>query len=623
MISYVQVDSISKAYGDLQLFEDISLSISKDQKVALVAKNGTGKTTLLKIISGTEEADKGEITLKNDIQTAHLPQEPRIPNDITILEYVFRSSDKVSRAVRMYEKALSSGNEKELSKAIEVMDQTKAWDYDVKAKQILSKLKITGFNKNADQLSGGERKRVALASALIHEPDFLILDEPTNHLDLTMVEWLEEYLRKTRLTLFMVTHDRYFLDRVCNEIIEIDNSTVYRYDGNYSYFLRKREERIREQEARAEKAKNQLRKEEDWVKRAPKARGTKAKYRVDNYYKLKEEASQKQNEDELKVDFEAQRLGKKIIHLKNIYKEIEDKPLIRDFSYTFSRFEKVGIVGPNGCGKTTLLNILAGSANPDSGYVETGETIKIGFYQQQGIQFDEDQRVIDIVKEVADVVKLGDGRVFTAKQFLLYFLFDSKKHYMKVEKLSGGEKRRLYLLTVLMKQPNFLLLDEPTNDLDIMTLNVLEQYLSDFNGCVVIVSHDRFFMDQIVDHTFVFQGNGKIKDFPGNYSQYREQIRAAYDKNTQQGKIHKAKTQSKKNKEKSVSYKEKMEYKQIEQEISNLEAEKESIEQEVSSGKLSNEELVEKSNKIGELMKKIDQKTERWMELSEKMEGED
>ncbi len=621
MVSYLQVEGISKAYGDLQLFEDISFSILKDQKVALVAKNGTGKTTLLRIISGFEEQDYGEITYKNDIQLAYLPQEPNIPNDITILEYVFKSSDKVARAIQKYEFALNSGEENKLAEAIENMDQAKAWDYDVKAKQILSKLKINDFNRKAGDLSGGEKKRVALANVLIHEPDFLILDEPTNHLDLTMVEWLEDYLKNTRLTLFMVTHDRYFLDRVCNEIIEIDNSTVYRYKGNYSYFLQKREERINEQEARVEKAKNQLRKEEDWVKRAPKARGTKAKYRVDNYYKLKEEASGKTGKDDFKVDFEAKRLGKKIINLKGVSKTLENKTLVKNFSYKFGRFEKVGIVGPNGCGKTTLLNILAGSLNPDKGEIEAGETVKVGYYRQQGIQFDEEQTVIDTVKKVADVVDLGDGRVFSAKQFLLYFLFDSNKHYMKVEKLSGGEKRRLYLLTVLMQQPNFLLLDEPTNDLDIMTLNVLEQYLSGFKGCVVIVSHDRYFMDQIVDHTFVFQEEGKIKDFPGNYSQYREKIREAYETNLKAQKEFKPKDKSKKAKKKSVSYKEKMEFKELEKEISELEAEKNEIEKKVSTGNLSNDELVEKSNKIGVLMKEIDQKTERWMELSEKIEG--
>jgi len=621
MVSYLQVEGISKAYGDLQLFEDISFSILKDQKVALVAKNGTGKTTLLRIISGFEEQDYGEITYKNDIQLAYLPQEPNIPNDITILEYVFKSSDKVARAIQKYEFALNSGEENKLAEAIENMDQAKAWDYDVKAKQILSKLKINDFNRKAGDLSGGEKKRVALANVLIHEPDFLILDEPTNHLDLTMVEWLEDYLKNTRLTLFMVTHDRYFLDRVCNEIIEIDNSTVYRYKGNYSYFLQKREERINEQEARVEKAKNQLRKEEDWVKRAPKARGTKAKYRVDNYYKLKEEASGKTGKDDFKVDFEAKRLGKKIINLKGVSKTLENKTLVKNFSYKFGRFEKVGIVGPNGCGKTTLLNILAGSLNPDKGEIEAGETVKVGYYRQQGIQFDEEQTVIDTVKKVADVVDLGDGRVFSAKQFLLYFLFDSNKHYMKVEKLSGGEKRRLYLLIVLMQQPNFLLLDEPTNDLDIMTLNVLEQYLSGFKGCVVIVSHDRYFMDQIVDHTFVFQEEGKIKDFPGNYSQYREKIREAYETNLKAQKEFKPKDKSKKAKKKSVSYKEKMEFKELEKEISELEAEKNEIEKKVSTGNLSNDELVEKSNKIGVLMKEIDQKTERWMELSEKIEG--
>jgi ATP-binding cassette subfamily F protein uup len=497
------------------------------------------------------------------------------------------------------------------------MDRLQAWDYEVKVKQILTQLNIREFNKKIRDLSGGEKKRVALAEALIHEPDFLILDEPTNHLDLNMIEWLEEHLKNSALTLLMVTHDRYFLDRVCNDILELEGSSLYRYKGNYSYFLKKRSERIHNQEKEIEKAKNQLRKEEDWIKRMPKARGTKAKHRIDNYYRLKEVASQQQEEEELKVDFEASRMGKKIMIVKDLSKKFNSSPLIDQFSYQFSRYEKIGIVGPNGCGKTTFLNLISGDEMPDKGYIEAGETIKIGYYTQEGIQFNEDQRVIDIAQEVADAVTMGDGNVLTAKQFLNYFLFDYDKQYVKVSKLSGGEKRRLYLLTVLMKKPNFLILDEPTNDLDIMTLNVLENYLQQFRGCVLIVSHDRYFMDNIVDHIFVFKGKGEIKDFPGDYTQYRDKIMKSFTGEKSSGTQKKKKSKPASKKKQSVPYKLKMEYQNLGKEIESLEDEKKSLEEEMNSGELDNETIVEKSNRLGEVMRLIDEKTDRWLELSE------
>ncbi|MFP3860057.1 MAG: ABC-F family ATP-binding cassette domain-containing protein [Bacteroidales bacterium] len=619
MISYLQVENITKSYGDLTLFKNISFGIAKDEKVALIAKNGTGKTTLLNIIAGSETPDVGEVIFRNDIKVGYLAQEPAMNPDLTVFDFIFNTSDEVLQAVRQYEEAMKHPESSNFNEALELMENLKAWDFEVKIKQILTKLNITNYKQKIETLSGGEAKRVALAAVLISEPDFLILDEPTNHLDLHMIEWLEDYLKKSASTLLMVTHDRYFLDRVCNDIIEFDEGEIFRYKGNYSYFIQKREERINNQEAEVEKAKNLLRKEEDWVKRMPKARGTKAKYRIDKYHELKDKASQTRNDERLNLDVEATRLGKKIINIKNLQKSFGENLFVKDFTYNFSRFEKVGIVGPNGCGKTTLLNILAGLDKPDSGMIDRGETLKIGYYKQEGIQFDEEQRVIDTVQEIADRIDMGDGRVFTAKQFLRYFLFNDKMQYVKVAKLSGGEKRRLYLLTVLMKKPNFLILDEPTNDLDIMTLGVLEEYLASFNGCVVIVSHDRYFLDNIVDHLFVFQNAGKIKDFPGNYSQYRDSVK---DSLVKEKKKTKKQPKTKKEKQKkSVSYNVKKEFEQLGQEIEELENEKKHLEDELGKGEMDNDQMVEKSNRIGELIKMLDEKTERWFELSEMIDS--
>jgi ATP-binding cassette subfamily F protein uup len=620
MISYLQVSELGKSFGDLVLFEDLSFGIAKDQKTALIAKNGTGKTTLLNILAGKESPDKGDVVYRNDVRVGYLAQEPQMDPEKTTHEFVFRSSNKMLNVIQKYERAMASGNSEELSAAIDQMDRLGAWDHEVKVNQILSQLNIKDFNRKIKQLSGGEKKRVALAEALIHEPDFLILDEPTNHLDLNMIEWLEEYLKNSPFTLLMVTHDRYFLDRVCNDILELEGSSLYRYKGNYSYFLKKRSERIHNQEKEIEKARNQLRKEEDWIKRMPKARGTKAKHRIDNYYRLKDVASQEREEEEMKVDFEASRMGKKIMILKNLSKSIQNTPLISRFSYQFERFEKIGIVGPNGSGKTTFLNLIVGDDTPDEGYIEAGETIKFGYYRQEGMSFDEDQRVIDIAQGVADAVTMSDGSVLTAKQFLNYFLFDYDKQYVKVEKLSGGEKRRLYLLTILMKKPNFLILDEPTNDLDIMTLNVLENYLQQFNGCVLIVSHDRYFMDNIVDHIFVFRSRGEVKDYPGTYTQYRDKIMDTFAKEKPEKTKKKSKEKPKPRKKSSVTHKQKQEYQKLEKEIEALEEEKKSIEEEMNSGNLDNDKIVEKSNRLGEVMRLIDEKTNRWIELSEMME---
>mgnify|MGYP006272969525 CR=1 FL=1 len=635
MISYLQVENLTKTFGDLTLFEDLSFGIAKDQKTALIAKNGIGKTTLLNMLAGKDTPDSGEIIYRNEIRTGYLSQEPVMDPESTIRDYIFHSSGEIMDAVSNYEEALFSNDDRQLSESIEQMDRLGAWDYEVKVKQILTQLNVGDFHRTIKSLSGGEKKRLALAEVLIHEPDFLILDEPTNHLDLNMIEWLEDHLRNNAFTLLMVTHDRYFLDRVCNDILELDEQNLYRYKGNYSWFLKKRAERIHNQEKEVEKAKNQLRKEEDWIKRMPKARGTKAKHRVDNYYHLKDVASQKREDATMKVDFDSSRLGKKIMLVKHLTRRYDQLMLIQDFSYQFSRYEKIGIVGPNGSGKTTFLNLIAGLDNPDHGSIEAGETLKIGYYRQEGMQFKEDERVIDVARNVAEAVTMSDGRTLTAKQFLDYFLFDYDKQYVRVAKLSGGEKRRLYLLTVLLKKPNFLILDEPTNDLDIMTLNVLEDYLSHFKGCVVIVSHDRYFMDSIVDHIFAFHGDGTIKDYPGTYTQYRQQImegfrakEAAAQNGKDQPHGHKSpsggsaeKKEKQSGKRRAASYKEKMEYKKLEEEIDQLEQEKADIEKKMNQGEMDSNEMVEKSTRLGEIMEAIDQKTDRYLELSELIES--
>lgn len=620
MISYLQLDSLKKSFGDLVLFEDITFGIDKDQKVALIAKNGTGKTSLLNIIAGKDTQDTGKITFKRDLKVGFLEQNPPLNANNTIIDEVFHSSGDIKTAILNYDLAITSNNKDDLSKAMERMDHLQAWDYDVKVKQILTKLKIDKYNQKIETLSGGEKKRVALASVLIEEPDLLLLDEPTNHLDLDMIEWLENYLKNTRSTLLMVTHDRYFLDRVCNEIVEMDNSQIFTYKGNYSYFVKKREERLANEEALVEKAKNTLRKEEDWMRRMPKARSTKAKYRIDNYHQLKDVASGGRSDDEMRISVQSSRMGKKIIEIKNLNKKFDDLQVLKDFSYNFTRGEKVGIVGDNGTGKSTFLNLITEILPADSGTIDVGQTIVFGYYKQEGIKYKEDQRIIDVVQEIAEVVSLGDGRQMGVKEFLNFFLFPYDMHYTPISKLSGGEKRRLYLVTVLMRKPNFLILDEPTNDLDIMTLAVLEEYLASFDGCVVVVSHDRFFMDQVVDHLFVFRGSGVVKDFPGSYTHYREWLTAIEkkEKKALNTTPKKEKVQANKdNAKKKLSFKEKQEFEQLEKDIANLENEKSQLEQEISSGTLSSEDLVEKSNRIGEIINILDVKEFRWLELSE------
>lgn len=621
MIPYLQAESISKRYGEQMLFEGISFTIFKDQKVALIAKNGAGKTTLMELIAGFDRPDEGQITHTNDVKIGYLRQDPDLNENLTVLEEALRSDNPALDVIAEFEAAVKHHDQKAIEQLTVKMEELNAWDFDVRVKQILSQLKINDFDQRVGELSGGQKKRLALANVLVNEPDLLLLDEPTNHLDLDMIEWLESYLEKTNCTLFMVTHDRYFLDRVCNEIIEIDQNQIYDYQGNYSYYLQKRQERIEQLQASTEKAKNLLRTEQEWMRRMPKARSHKAKYRVDQFYDLKERASLTRQDDKLELNMASSRMGKKILELKHISKGYEDLQLITDFSYQFSRFEKVGIVGKNGTGKSTFLNVITGAIPPDSGHIDWGQTIRIGYYRQEGINFQANEKVIDIIKNIAEVIDFEDGQKMTASQLLTRFLFPPETQYNFVEKLSGGERRRLYLCTILMGNPNFLILDEPTNDLDIMTLNVLEEYLAAFGGCVVIVSHDRYFMDKIVDHLFVFDGDGNIRDFPGNYTIYRNQMQEEEEARKKAETIAKPKAVQEKptNKVSSkMSFNEKREFEQLEREIQQLETEKAELEQALNSGELSTDELTEKSNRFGELTAELDEKEMRWLELSEK-----
>ena len=614
---YLTVENLTKSYGDIELFENISFGISKNQKVALIARNGAGKTSLLNILSGKDSADSGQIIFRNDITVGFLEQNPILNESLTIIEQVFSSPSKILTTIKLYEDALESQNHEQLHDLIEQMNMLKAWDYEVKVKQILAELKIDHFHQIINTLSGGQKKRIALANVLINEPDILIMDEPTNHLDLEMIEWLEDYLSKTRITLLIVTHDRYFLENVCNEVLELDEQKIFSYKGNYSYFLEKREERLHNHNTVVDKARNLLVKELDWMRRMPKARSTKAKARIDSFYTLEKVASQKTFQQEMDINVKTERLGNKILDIKSLNKKFDNITILKDFSYVFKRFEKVGIIGKNGTGKTTFLNLITGLEKQDRGKFEVGETVVFGYYKQEGLQFKDDDRVIDIVKNIAEVITLGDGKKFTASQFLNHFLFTHKMQHSPVAKLSGGEKRRLYLLTVLMCNPNFLILDEPTNDLDIIALNVLEDYLKNFSGCLIIVSHDRYFMDKVVDHLFVFEGNGVVTDFPGNYTQYRNSPK--YNKQVKKlpTEIKSEVKRPTKEKPRKHSFKEKLEYDQLEKDISLLETEKKEIELQLNSGTLSSPELNELSKQYVEIETLLEQKMERWLELAE------
>ena len=625
MISYLQVDKLTKSLGDLVLFEDITFGVAQGQKIGLIAKNGTGKTTLLNIIAGKEGYDSGEVVFRKDLRVGYLEQAPSYPEDLTVLEACFFSENETVRTIAEYEAAISREDHSGLERILERMDALKAWDYEQRAKQILGKLNIHRLDQKVGELSGGQLKRVALANVLITEPELIILDEPTNHLDLEMTEWLEEYLGRANISILMVTHDRYFLDRVCSEILEIDNKQIYFYKGNYSYYLEKREERIAAMNAEVDRASNLLRKELDWMRRQPQARGTKAKFRIDAFYELEKKAKQRREAGMVELGVKSSYIGSKIFEASHVCKRFGDLKITDDFNYVFARYEKMGIVGNNGTGKSTFIKMLMGEVAPDSGHFDVGETVRFGYYSQEGLKFDEQMKVIDVVRAIAEYVDLGNGEKLGVSQFLNHFLFTPDKQYNYVYKLSGGEKRRLYLCTVLMRNPNFLVLDEPTNDLDIVTLNVLEEYLRQFKGCLIVVSHDRYFMDKVVDHLLVFHGNADIQDFPGNYTQYREwrEAKEQLEREAQALEAAKRPDENKKGnrpvreEKRKLSFKERKEYESLESEIEAMENEKAELEQAMSSGTLSNEELLQKSERISWLINAIDEKSTRWLELSE------
>lgn len=615
---YLQVEDLTKSFGSLLLFQNISFGIAEGQRIGLIAKNGTGKTTLMNILAGKEGYDSGNITYRNDLRVGYLEQDPHYPADLTVLEACFMHGSETVNLIREYEHCMQTKGHPGMEELLSRMDAAGAWEYEQQAKQILSQLKITDLDQKIGTLSGGQLKRVALANVLITEPDLLFLDEPTNHLDLEMTEWLENHLSRTRISLLMVTHDRYFLDRVCSEIIEIDHKQLYQYKGNYSYYLEKREERMEAKSAEIERANNLYRTELEWMRRMPQARGHKARYREEAFYELEKVAKQRFQNEEVKLSVKASYIGSKIFEAENLCKRFGDRIILDRFSYIFARYEKLGIVGNNGTGKSTFLKILLGEILPDSGSLEIGETVRFGYYSQAGLSFNEEMKVIDVIQEIAEVIELGNGKHLTASQFLQHFLFSPEAQHSYVHKLSGGEKRRLYLCTVLMRNPNFLILDEPTNDLDIMTLNILEEYLREFKGCVIVVSHDRYFMDKVVDHLMVFNGQGDIRDFPGNYTQYREwqELHKQHEKENIKPKEEKV-ARIRLNDKRKLSYNEKKELERLETEIAALESEKEEIETALCSGTLDIDTLTKHSIRLPELSNEIDEKTLRWMELSE------
>ena len=620
------MENLTKSFGDLVLFENISFGLSEGQRVGLIAKNGSGKSTLLNILSGKEGYDGGTISFRRDIRVGYLEQDPQYPEELTVLEACFHHGNSTVELIKEYERCMETEGHPGLDEILVRMDHEKAWEYEQKAKQILSQLKIRDFNQQVKSLSGGQLKRVALANTLITEPDLLILDEPTNHLDLDMTEWLEDYLRRTNLTLLMVTHDRYFLDEVCNLILEIDDETIYTYRGNYSYYLEKRQERIDNARAEIARANNLYRKELDWMRRQPQARGHKARYREEAFYDLEAKAKRRIEERQMRLKSSSIYIGSKIFECQYVSKAFEradgtQKVILKDFYYNFARFEKMGIVGKNGTGKSTFVKMLLGKVEPDGGRFDIGDTVRFGYFSQEGLQFREDQKVIDIVKDIADYIDLGGGRHMTASQFLNYFLFPPEMQHNYVAKLSGGERRKLYLCTVLMRNPNFLVLDEPTNDLDIQTLQVLEEYLQDFPGCVIVISHDRYFTDKVVDHLLVFHGEGDIQDFPGNYTQYRDyqklKSKEEDDRRQEEKKPKRERADYRNETRRKMTYKEKMEFERLEKEMGELEKEREQLEAALCSGTLSIDELTEKSKRLPEVKELIDEKEMRWLELSE------
>jgi ATP-binding cassette subfamily F protein uup len=624
-MNLVSVEGISKAYGEKVLFEPISFGINKDQKIALIAKNGSGKTSILKILAGTDTPDQGAVNYRKDTRISFLPQEPKLDPKLTVEQAILQSGSKILNIIANYDRALENPDDQEAyQKAFEAMDQNDAWDFENQYKQILSKLKLDRLDVKVGALSGGQKKRIALCNVLLEQPELLILDEPTNHLDLEMIEWLEDYFKKEKITLLMVTHDRYFLERVCNEIIELDEGKLYSYKGNYSYYLEKRDARIAQEQVEAHKTKLHFKKELDWMRRQPKARTTKSKSRIEDFKIIKEKAQQRRNDHEVQLEINMERLGSKMIEMHKVSKSFEDKVILDAYDYTFQRNDRIGIIGKNGTGKSTFLNLITEGIAPDTGKIVLGETVKFGYYTQKGIEVKEGQKVIEVIREFGDFIPLKKGQKISAQQLLERFLFDRKKQYDFVEKLSGGERKRLYLCTVLIQNPNFLILDEPTNDLDILTLNVLESFLLDFPGCLIVVSHDRYFMDKIVDHLFVFQGKGRIDDFPGNYSDYR-----AYEESAVQEMYNASSDQKKQNNdwkatnksENGLSFNEQKEYNKLEKEIKNLEKSRDSLQNRFSTATLNPEEIKTLSIKLSEISEQIDVKTERWFVLSDRKDS--
>ena len=622
-MNYLSVENVSKSYGERILFKNISFGINSDQKIGFVAKNGTGKTSLLNIISGEDSPDEGNVVFRKNLKVSFLSQEPNLDGKLTIEETIFASDNPILKVIAAYEKALQNPEDSEIYQAaFDAMDAHNAWDFETRYKQVLFKLKLEDLSQKVSNLSGGQKKRLALANALLTQPDLLIMDEPTNHLDLEMIEWLEALFAKENFTLFMVTHDRYFLERVCNEIVELDEGNLYSYKGNYSYYLEKRDARIETETTETGKAKQLYKQELEWMRRQPKARTTKSKSRIDDFHDIKSRASKRRNDHEVQLELNMERLGTKVVELHNISKAYDDKELFNKFSYNFIKGERIGIIGKNGTGKTTFLNILTGAMKPQAGKVVIGDTVKFGYYTQDGIKSKAGQKVIDVIKEFGEYIPLKKGRQISAGQLLERFLFDRKKQYDYVEKLSGGERKRLYLCTVLIQNPNFLILDEPTNDLDIVTLNVLENFLLDFPGCLIVVSHDRYFMDKIVDHLFVFKGEGVIQDFPGNYSDYRSYSENVIeDKRNDTNEIIKPKNDWKTNNDKAkLSYSEQKEYQKLEKEIARLEKDREVLQNKFATEGWDGEEIDKQSRKLQDIIDKIDIKTARYFELMEKLE---